>query len=454
MSVPLERIADAHLALESASVMGKVLVALISSQGTPMKRFIQSEHRGQGTLLPESLDDYVSDTNPVRVVDVFVDELDLASLGFEGVIPAETGRPAYHPAILLKIYIYGYLNRIQSSRRLEREAQRNIELMWLTGRLMPDFKTIANFRKDNSKAIRGVCRQFVLLCQQLGLFGEHLVAIDGSKFKAVNNRDRNFTSAKLQRRMEEIESSINRYLAALDVADRQEPYSYRARQCQRLEEKIAKLKTQMKELQAIEIQLNDSPDKQISLTDPDARSMKTRGTGIVGYNVQTAVDTQHHLIVAHEVSNVGSDRDQLSSMAKQAREAIGVRNAVEALIWHYSYIEKGLKLHRYWSSKCQGCALKLQCTPSTERRVRRWEHEAVLEQMQNRLSNAPEMMRVRKRTVEHPFGTLKQWMGATHFLTRKLNGVSAEMSLNVLAYNLKRVMKIIGTTGLMKALTA
>ncbi|VVP23716.1 IS1182 family transposase ISPmo1 [Pseudomonas fluorescens] len=223
-----------------------------------MKRFIQGEHRGQSTLLPESLDDYVSDTNPVRVVDVFVDELDLVNLGFKGAIPADTGRPAYHPAILLKIYIYiyiyiyGYLNRIQSSQRLEREVQRNVELMWLTGQLMPDFKTIANFRKDNNKAIRGVCRQFVVLCQQLGLFGEHLVAIDGSKFKAVNNRDRNFTSAKLKRRMEEIESSISRYLAALDAADRQEPTATEPSSV-RLEDKIAKLKTQMKELQAIEI---------------------------------------------------------------------------------------------------------------------------------------------------------------------------------------------------------
>ncbi|WP_439878659.1 IS1182 family transposase [Pseudomonas prosekii] len=476
-----------------------------------MKRFIQGEHRGQSTLLPDSLDDYVSDTNPVRVVDVFVDELDLVNLRFEGVIPADTGRPAYHPAILLKIYIYGYLNRIQSCRRLEREAQRNVELMWLTGRLMPDFKTIANFRKDNSKAIRGVCRQFVVLCQQLGLFGENLVAIDGSKFKAVNNRDRNFTSAKLKRRMEEIESSINRYLTALDEADQQEP-SIAQPKATRLQEKIDKLKAQMKELQAIEIQLNESSDKQVSLTDPDARSMMTRGTGIVGYNVQTAVDTQHHLILAHEVTNVGSDRDQLSSMAKQAREAMAsdtlsvvadrgyfkseqilachdagitayvpkpmtsgakadgrfnndafiydaakneyICPAGEALIWRFSSVEKGLKLHCYWSSNCQGCVLKSKCTPSKQRRGRRWEHEAVLEEMQNRLSNAPDMMRVRKRTVEHPFGTLKQWMGDTHFLTRKLNGVSAEMSLNVLAYNLKRVMKILGTSGLMKALSA
>jgi len=287
-----------------------------------MKRFVQGASRTQGTLLPESLDDYVTDTNPVRVVDVFVDELDLGKLGFEGVDPAATGRPSYHPAVLLKIYIYGYLNRIQSSRRLERESQRNVELMWLTGRLMPDFKTIANFRKDNGKAIRSVCRQFVVLCQQLDLFSEALVAIDGSKFKAVNNRDRNFTSAKLQRRMEEIESSINRYLTDLDTADRQEPAVAQAR-AERLQDKIAALKDQMQALKEIEVRLNETPDKQISLTDPDACSMKTRGTGIVGYNVQTAVDAEHHLIVAHEVTNVGSDREQLSSMAKQARDAIG-----------------------------------------------------------------------------------------------------------------------------------
>ncbi len=418
-------------------------------------------------------------------------------------------KPAYHPAILLKIYIYGYLNRIQSSRRLEREAQRNVELMWLTGRLMPDFKTIANFRKDNSKGIRGVCRQFVVLCQQLGLFEENLIAFDGSKFKAVNNRDRNFTSAKLKRRMEEIESSINRYLTALDAADRKVPTAS-VLDATRLEEKIAKLKTQMKELLVIEVQLNESPDKQVSLTDPDARSMKTRGNGIVGYNVQTAVDTQHHLIVVHEVTNAGSDRDQLSSMAKQAREAMAsetlsvladrgyfkgeeilachdanitayvpkpmtssakaegrfnkdafvydptkneyVCPAGEALIWRFSSVEKGMNMHCYWSSRCQSCALKPQCTPSTERRVRRWEHEAVLEEMQRRMNHAPDMMRVRKRTVEHPFGTLKQWMGSKHFLTRKLVGVSAEMSLNVLAYNMKRVMKIIGTEGLLKAM--
>jgi transposase len=236
--------------------------------------------------------------------------------------PAATGRPAYHPAVLLKLYIYGYLNRIPSSRRLEREAQRNVELMWLTGRLMPDHKTIANFRKDNGPAIRKVCRQFVVVCQQLKLFTEALVAIDGSKFKAVNNRDRNFTGTKLQRRMAEIESSIQRYLTELETADRQEPEIAQAK-AGRLNEKIAALKAQMQQLQEIETRLVQSTDGQLSLTDRDARSMKTRGTGVVGYNVQTAVDARHHLIVAHEVTNAGIDRDLLSGMAKQAREAIG-----------------------------------------------------------------------------------------------------------------------------------
>jgi transposase len=476
-----------------------------------MKRFIEGECRTQTTLLPESIDDYISDTNPVRIVDVFVDELDLGKLGFEGVEPAITGRPSYHPAILLKIYIYGYLNRIQSSRRLEKEAQRNVELMWLVGRLTPDFKTIANFRKDNGKAVQRVCRQFILLCQQLGLFSEALVAIDGSKFKAVNNRDRNFTSAKLQRRMEEIESSISRYLAALDTADRQEPAIAKAK-TERLHDKIAALKEQMKALKDIEVQLNKTPDKQISLTDPDARSMKTRGTGIVGYNVQTAVDTQHHLIVAHEVTNVGIDRDQLTSMAKKARTAMAVQDltviadrgyfkseeilacheagitalvpkcktsgakaagrfdkadfiydadnneyhcpAGQTLSWRSSRIEHGLNLHRYWSSCCQQCGIKTQCTPSTERRVTRWEHENVLEAMQTRLDQAPDSMRIRRQTVEHPFGTLKAWMGATHFLTKELKNVSTEMSLHVLAYNMKRVMAIMGTAAMIEAIRA
>ncbi len=476
-----------------------------------MKRFIQGEDRTQATMFPELLDNYVAETNPVRVVDVFVDELDLGQLGFEGVHPAGTGRPAYHPAVLLKIYIYGYLNRIQSSRRLEREAQRNVELMWLTGRLMPDFKTIANFRKDNGKAIRSVCRQFVVLCQRLGLFTEALVAIDGSKFKAVNNRDRNFTNAKLKRRMEEIESSISRYLVALDTADRQEP-SIAEDRTECLQDKIEALKNQMRELKEVEVKLNETPDKQISLTDPDARSMKTRGNGIVGYNVQIAVDAKHHLIVAHEVTTEGSDHDQLTSMSIKAREAMGVEDltavadrgffkseqiqacdeagidvyvarpdkssgqvegrftkadfiydaerdeyrcpAGQALIWRFETMENGLKLHCYWSSNCRNCAIKSQCTGSTNRRIKRWENEALLEEMQERLDQAPDIMRIRRETVEHPFGTIKFWMGAAHFLTTTLEHVSTEMSLHVLAYNMKRMMQIMGTVGLMEAMRA
>ncbi len=475
-----------------------------------MKRFVQGESRSQCTLLPECLDDYITENNPVRVVDIFVDELDLGKLGFEGVAPAATGRPAYHPAILLKLYIYGYLNRIQSSRRLEKESQRNVELMWLTGRLMPDFKTIANFRKDNGKSIRNVCRQFVLICRELNLFAEAMVAIDGSKFKAVNNRDRNFTAAKIERRRQQIEESIARYLSALDTADRAEPEIAKAKTA-RLNDKIALLKAQMEQLRDIEAKLQATPDKQISLTDPDARSMATsgRGSGMVGYNVQTAVDTKHHLIVAHEVTNVGHDRSQLSNMATQALNAIGTERltavadrgyfrgeeiracdqagittylpkpmtsgakangrfdradfiydaqkdeyhcpADQALIWRYSTTEKAMLMHRYWSSHCQQCALKEQCTPSQQRRITRWEHESVIEALQHRLDQAPQMMRVRRQTVEHPFGTLKAWMGYTHFLTKTLDRVSTEMSLHVLAYNLKRLMAILGVDGVMAA---
>ena len=407
-----------------------------------MKRFVHGDNRTQSFLLPEALDDYVTDTSPVRVVDVFVDERDLQKLGFEGVEPALAGRSSYHAEVILKIYIYGYLNRIQSSRRLEREALRNIDLMWLTGRLTPDFKTIARFRKDNGKAIRSVCRQFVMLCQRLDLFSEALVAIDGSKFKAVNHRDRNFTSAKLERRMRDIEASISRYLVQMDTADRQEPTIARAK-TERLQDKIAALKEQMQILKQVEVRLDAEPDKQVSLTDPDARSMKTRETGLVGYNVQVAVDTKHHLIGAHEVKNNGLDRGQLTSMAKLARTEMGVDKltavanrgyykseeilacheagitacvpktkssgatagerfgkedfifdaekneyrypAGERLIWRYRTTERALKLDRYWSTQCQRCALKDKCTPSTGRRVTRRKHEGLLEEMHVRL---------------------------------------------------------------------
>jgi len=287
-----------------------------------MTRYVEGEDRSQATLFPETLDDYIAADNPLRVVDVFVDELDLRKLGFDGMQPEVTGRPAYHPGTLLKIYIYGYLNRIQSSRRLERETQRNVELIWLTGRLMPDFKTIADFRKDNGKAIHQVCKEFVVLCSSLNLFSDAIVAIDGSKFKAVNNRDKNFTDRKLKARMQQLEESITRYLAELDRADR-EPAAVTEVRVAHLQDKVAAVRAQMRRLEQIGEQMAKAPDGQISLTDPDARSMATsgRGTGVVGYNVQTAVDDKHHLIVAHEVTNVGHDRSQLSSIAKEARDA-------------------------------------------------------------------------------------------------------------------------------------
>src|SRR6266853_86156 len=285
-----------------------------------MRRFVEGTDRGQSTLFPECLEDWIGEDNPVRVIDVFVDELDLAELGFSGVDPEVTGRPSYHQSVLLKLYIYGYLNRVQSSRRLEREAGRNVEVLWLTGRLVPDHKTIADFRKDNGPAIRKVCARFVALCREMGLLTNASVAIDGSKFKAVNNRDKNFTRAKMERRVAQIEASVARYLRQLDSADRQEPSDARTTKTRRLKEKIAKLKEEMQRLHGLKARMLVAPDQQISLTDPDSRSMATsgRGSGVVGYNVQVAVDTEHHLIITHEVTNDGSDRAQLANIACQA----------------------------------------------------------------------------------------------------------------------------------------
>jgi transposase len=277
-----------------------------------LSRFVEGCDHRQPTLLPECLDDSVAEEKPVRVVDVFVGDLDLGALGFAGVTPAATGRPAYHPVMLLKLYVYGYLNKEQSSRRLEREARRNLELMWLTGRLAPDHKTIADFRKDNGPAIHAACAQFVVLCRQLGLFSAALVAIDGSKFKAVNTRDKNFTAYKLKKRMEQVAEHIAGYLSDLDTADRQEGEAVETRS-ERLKEKVERLRDQW--LQAMETKVAASPDGQVSLTDPDARSMATsgRGSGLVGYNVQTAVEAEHHLIVVHDVVMTGSDSPGRSS---------------------------------------------------------------------------------------------------------------------------------------------
>jgi transposase len=478
-----------------------------------MSGFVEGIDRSQSSLFPAELEDYVADDNLVRAVDAFVDGLDLGKLGFGRFVALERGRPCYHPATLLKIYIYGYLNRVPSSRRLERECQRNIELIWLTGHLAPDFKTIADFRKDNGKAIREVCREFVALCRKLDLLSEASVAIDGSKFKAVNARDKNFTEAKMKRRLERIEESIARYIAQLETADRRGDAVPEAKVA-RFKDKIVKLNEEIARLGAINAEMMTSKDKQISLTDPDARSMATSGkdTGIVGYNVQTAVDTKNHLIVAHEVTNVGTDRHQLLNMAEQARTAMGVGTldavadrgyyegeeikaceesgitvtlpkpqtsgakaagrfgkqdfvyvaaddvyrcpAGDTLTYRYTTQEGGKKLNRYWTNACQTCALKAQCTPSPERRITRWEHEAVLEKVQDRLDHNPAAMGVRRQTVEHPFGTIKCWMGWTHFLTKRLPKVATEMALNVLAYNMKRVMAIIGVAGLLEALAA
>jgi transposase len=477
-----------------------------------MSGFIEGEDRHQATLFPERLDDYIAEDSAVRVIDVFIDGLELSGLGFK-MEPSDTGRPAYHPSTLLKLYVYGYLNRVQSSRRLEREAQRNVELMWLTGRLAPDFKTIADFRENNGEAIRLVCREFVMLCRKLKLFAEAFVAIDGSKFKAVNNRDRNFTKAKMKRRLQQIDESIERYLSQIASADRQEA-AITEPKTKRLKDKIKAFKQEMARLKKLEVRMLAASDEQILLTDPDARSMATsgRGTGMVGYNVQTAVDAKHHLIVAHEVTNLGYDRTQLSNMSRQAKEAIGTdkldvvadrgyfkgeeilacdkarittylprpqtsRNitkglfskrdfqylpkadecrcpAGERLIWRMTQEKDGLTLHSYWSSNCQACSIKSRCTTGKERRVTRWEHEAVLEALEARLDKEPERMRVRRQTAEHPFGTLKAWMGHTHFQMKTLKHVSTEMSLHVLAYNLKRVMNILGAKPLIRAIQA
>ncbi|MGA8745926.1 MAG: IS1182 family transposase [Solirubrobacterales bacterium] len=478
-----------------------------------MKRFVEGVDRRQGVLLPEFLDDYVSEENPVRVIDAFVVALDLGALGFEGVVPEATGRPAYHPAVLLKMYIYGYINQIASSRRLEREAGRNVELMWLTGRLAPDFKTIADFRKDNGAAIRATCRQFIELCRGLELFTLAIAAIDGSKFKAVNARDRNFTRAKLKARIDQVEASITRYMTALETADRQEGELVQAKTV-RLAEKIAQLREQMAQFKALEPVVEAAPDKQLSLSDPDARSMATsgRGSGVVGYNVQAAVDARHHLIVAHEVTNVGHDRGQLSTMAGEAKAAMGVEAldvvadrgyfdgeevlacealsvtpyvpkpltsgaaangrfgkqdfvylpgddvyrcpAGEPLSRRFTTVEDGKTMHVYATTKCDACPLKPRCTSGKERRIKRWEHEAAIDAMQQRLDRRPDAMRLRRAVVEHPFGTLKAWMGATHFKTRTLDKVRTEMSLHVLAYNLKRVIAILGAAPLMAAIAA
>src|SRR3979409_787647 len=479
-----------------------------------MGRLVEGTDRPQVTFLPECLDDWVGDDNPVHVIDAFVEALDLGGLGFDRIAPKATGRPSYHHAALAWLCVCVFLTGVQSTRRLEREAGRNVAVMWLTGRLVPDHKTIADFRKDNGPAIRKVCAQFVAVCREIGLLTKASVAIDGSKFKAVNNRDKNFTRAKMERRLAQIDESVARYLSQLDTADLQEPSEALAAKTAHLKDKLAKLASEMERLKAIERAMLASPDQQISLTDPDSRSMATsgRGSGVVGYNVQVAVDTEHHLIVAHEVTNSGSDRAQLPNMAKQGkellraetREAVADRGyfsspeilacheagitvtlpkpmtsgaksagrfgkqdfvylteddayrcpAGERLPYRYTNEEADKMLRRYWTNACKNCSIKSQCTPGSKRRITRWEHEHLLDAVQQRLDANPLAMRLRRETVEHPFGTMKARMGATHFLTKTLPKVAAEMALSVLAYNLTRVMNILGIKPLMAAIVA
>jgi transposase len=474
-----------------------------------MAHHILAQSRTQTTLFPEVLEDFVTEDNPVRVVDVFVEGLDLETFGFERVIAKGKGRPGYHPAILLKLYIYGYLNRIQSSRRLEKESHRNVELMWLLGRLMPDFKTIADFRKDNGKGIKSVCRRFVEMCRQMNMFSDSVFAIDGSKFKAVNNKSKNYTPGKVKDCIERIEKHIEKYLGQMDTQDKNEKETVTTVSTS----KLAWLEARLVELKALEKEVNEHPDKQISQTDPDARLMKTHHMERkVCYNVQSAVDTKHHLIVAHEITTT-TDRGQLTLVAKQVQKTLGQKDIIVIADKGYfsrtdikethdlgmtanvpqtdtsGAAKKGIfnkSLFKYDKDKdsyicpagkelphrrnvtqdgleqkvyvnhiaCRDCTIRAKCTTSLKepRKMKRWVHEEVIDAMQQRLDDNPDITVLRRQTVEHPFGTIKMWMGATHFLMKRKKNVSIEMNLHVLAYNLRRMITILGTTGLMEAI--
>ena len=473
---------------------------------------IQGSDREQMTLFPEALDDYIARDNPVRFLDVFIDSLDLKSLGFEHLVLKETGRPPYHPADLLKLYVYGYLNRIRSSRRLETESGRNLELMWLLKRLTPDFKTIADFRRDNRRAIRQVCHEFTLFCRQLDLFGGELVAIDGSKFKAQNSKGRNFTQRKLKRQIQGLDQKIDEYLEQLDQADEEEKDVHKP-SAEELREKIEAMKGRRARLREMQDQLKESGQSQISLTDPDSRAMPVGGgeATLVGFNVQLSVDAKHKLIVDHDVTHEVTDLGLLSRMAKSAKEALGVDAidvvadrgyydgkevkaclqegitpyiekpntsanrkrglftkedfrydpdqdcygcpAGQALTFRFQTVEQEREIRYYATRACRECALKPNCTGNQRgRRITRWVDEHLLEAMQARLQAEPEKVGLRKQLAEHPFGTIKHAWNQGHFLTRGLPNVRAEMALTVLAYNLKRAIKILGVSRMVAAL--
>jgi transposase len=472
-----------------------------SSRGKRM-RYIEGSPREQKLLFPESIDEYIAADNPVRFIDAFVDKLDLAAAGFERTSLAATGRPPYAPGDLLKLYIYGYLNRVRSSRKLEQECQRNVEVMWLLRKLKPDHKTIADFRKDNRQAFKEVFKAFCLLCRELELFGGELVAIDGSKFKAVNNSQRNFTKTQVQKYLQKLEERIEGYLQALDERDAQEPVAS-AHSTEQLQAKIEQLQGRQEKYQGYLRQMEEQGDSQLSLTDPDSRSMPKSPKAPVAYNVQTAVDSKHHLIVAEDVTNEVTDRNRLSAMAVEAKATLAVDScrvvadmgyshgqelktcldaglepyvprpetsanrklglygkeqfsydatadtyrcpAGETLTFRLATIDRGRHIRYYKTSACGQCALKEKCTRNKEgRRITRWVHEEIIEQTQQRVQAHPEIMQQRKQIVEHPFGTIKHWWDHGHFLMRGLEKVRAEFSLSALAYNITRMINILG----------
>jgi transposase len=475
--------------------------------------FIHGANRHEAILFPERLDDYIAAENPVRFLDAFVDHLDLTTLGFERATPAATGRPAYAPADLLKLYIYGYLYRLRSSRRLEQETHRNVELMWLLKQLRPDHKTIADFRKNNLQPLRQVCREFTVLCKQLDLFAGELVAIDGSKFKAVNAKERNFTQDKLAQLLQQIDQRVTGYLQELDGQDHQdEAGTPGGAVADNVQGKIAALQQRKLFYTDLQAQLETSGETQLSLTDPESRAMKLgkgRGTEVC-YNVQTAVDSKHKLIVANDVTNDPGDRDWLSPMALQAKDILGgpfdavadvgyyhgveVKTCLEAgitpyvarpitsanqklglfskddftydgatdtyqcpagerLTFRFDAVEHGRHIRYYATSACKICPLRQRCTRNKGgRRLTRWVDAHLLEAMEQRVRSRPEVMKQRKQLVEHPFGTMKRWWDAGYFLMRGLEKVRTEFSLTVLAYNLRRVLNLVEMPRLLAAL--
>jgi transposase len=469
--------------------------------------YVEGTNREQVVLFPAVIDDYVSGENPVRFIEAFVKGLELGALGFSKAEPEERGRPAYDPRDLLKLYIYGYVNELRSSRKLERETTRNVELMWLLRRLSPDHKTIARFRQENARALPGVFREFTKVCRQLNLFGRELVGIDGSKFRAVNSADRNFSEAKLKKRLHWIEEKIAKYLTALQRADEVEGNDDSEVSAGELQAKIAALQERQLVYKGLQEQLVESGEKQISLTDAEARLMKGRQGHHVSYNVQIAVDSKHKLIADFAVKNEGNDRNCLAEMAQGAQQELGaeqlkvcadrgyyntaqIKECEDAGIevhmerpqpgqpaglfplerftyeatkdsylcpagqrLSYRTFDKQKQVRCYWTEACHGCPLKSQCTKGKgPRKLKRPVGQEAAERMLQRVAANPQYLELRKQLVEHPFGTIKRSMHQDYFLLRGQEKVKGETSLTLLAYNLKRVLKLLGVNELIEAL--